>query len=141
METKKKLAKFYIVGFLLLMGFDTFAQISFKNASAVVEPFIINVDFFARILSNVWVYGAIAGYIGAFIVWMTLLKYAPVGASFAASHLEIVSVTIVSYYLFNEPLNNYKIIGGVLIVLGVLCLAKSEQNNEQNAIVKNDIKN
>lgn len=132
MENSKKSAKFYIVGFLLLMSFDTFAQISFKNASAVVEPFIINVDFFVRILSNIWVYGAIAGYIGAFIIWMTLLKYAPVGASFAASHLEIVSVTIVSYYLFNEPLNNYKIIGGVLILLGVLCLAKDEEQHEHN---------
>ena len=132
MENSKKSAKFYIIGFLLLMRIDTFAQISFKNASAVVEPFVINVDFFVRILSNIWVYGAIAGYIGSFIIWMTLLKYAPVGASFAASHLEIVSVTIVSYYLFNEPLNNYKIIGGVLILLGVLCLAKDEEQHENN---------
>lgn len=132
MENSKKSAKFYIIGFLLLMSLDTFAQISFKNASAVVEPFVINVDFFVRILSNIWVYGAIAGYIGSFIIWMTLLKYAPVGASFAASHLEIVSVTIVSYYLFNESLNNYKIIGGVLILLGVLCLAKDEEQHENN---------
>ena len=132
MENSKKSAKFYIIGFLLLMSLDTFAQISFKNASAVVEPFVINVDFFVRILSNIWVYGAIAGYIGFFIIWMTLLKYAPVGASFAASHLEIVSVTIVSYYLFNESLNNYKIIGGVLILLGVLCLAKDEEQHENN---------
>lgn len=132
MENSKKSAKFYIIGFLLLMSLDTFAQISFKNASAVVEPFVINVDFFVRILSNIWVYGAIAGYIGSFIIWMTLLKYAPVGASFAASHLEIVSVTIVSYYLFNESLNNYKIIGGVLILLGVLCLAKDEEQYENN---------
>lgn len=132
MKNSKKSAKFYIIGFLLLMSLDTFAQISFKNASAVVEPFVINVDFFVRILSNIWVYGAIAGYIGSFIIWMTLLKYAPVGASFAASHLEIVSVTIVSYYLFNEPLNNYKIIGGVLILLGVLCLAKDEEQHENN---------
>lgn len=132
MKNSKKSAKFYIIGFLLLMSLDTFAQISFKNASAVVEPFVINVDFFGRILSNIWVYGAIAGYIGSFIIWMTLLKYAPVGASFAASHLEIVSVTIVSYYLFNESLNNYKIIGGVLILLGVLCLAKDEEQHENN---------
>ena len=68
MENSKKSAKFYIIGFLLLMSLDTFAQISFKNASAVVEPFVINVDFFVRILSNIWVYGAIAGYIVSFII-------------------------------------------------------------------------
>ena len=42
MKNSKKSAKFYIIGFLLLMSLDTFAQISFKNASAVVEPFVIN---------------------------------------------------------------------------------------------------
>ena len=68
-----------------------------------------------RLFLNPWLYGAIAGYLGAFVTWMTLLRYAPVGPSFAASHLELISVTLFSVWLFNEPLNAYKILGGVLI--------------------------
>ena len=48
----------------------------------------------AAVLSP-WIYGAVAGYLGAFVTWMTLLKHAPVGPAFAASHLEVVTVLIV----------------------------------------------
>ena len=118
--------RFYILGFLALMGFDTLAQICFKYASMHALPLDMDLAWCLRLFAQPWVYGAIAGYIGAFVTWMTLLKYAPVGPSFAASHLELVSVTLFSVWLFHEPLNGYKIAGGALILLGVLCLARSE---------------
>ena len=54
--------------------------------------------------SQPWIYGAFVGYIGAFFTWMSLLKHAPIGPAFAASHLEIISVLAISYWLFNEPI-------------------------------------
>jgi drug/metabolite transporter (DMT)-like permease len=121
--------RFYLVGFFLLMCFDTLAQVSFKYASMQAMPLSFDLDWISRLLSRPWVYGAIAGYLGAFVTWMTLLRYAPVGPSFAASHLELVSVTLFSVWLFQEPLNARKILGGVLILLGVLCLARSEESH------------
>jgi drug/metabolite transporter (DMT)-like permease len=117
---------FYITGFLVLMCFDTLAQICFKYAGTYALPLDFDPEWFIRLFSRPWVYGSILGYLGAFVTWMTLLKYAPVGPSFAASHLELVSVTLLSVYLFNEPLNWHKIAGGTLILLGVCCLARSE---------------
>ena len=122
--------RFYIIGFLILMSFDTLSQISFKYASTQALPLELSPDWLMRLFLNPWLYGAIAGYLGAFVTWMTLLRYAPVGPSFAASHLELISVTLFSVWLFNEPLNAYKILGGVLILLGVLCLAKDEKDDE-----------
>ena len=118
--------RFYIIGFLALMGFDTFAQISFKYTAILADPLDFTFDWFLRVVKTPWVYGALCGYLGAFVTWMTLLRYAPVGPSFAASHLELVSVTLFSVWLFNEPLNAFKVLGGLLILLGVLCLAKNE---------------
>src|SRR3989442_10264020 len=40
----------------------------------------------ARVFGQPWIYGAFVGYIGAFFSWMTLLKRAPIGPAFAASH-------------------------------------------------------
>ena len=122
--------RFFIIGFLILMSFDTLAQICFKFTAIHADPLDFDMAWFVRVFSHPWVYGAFLGYIGAFVTWMTLLRYAPVGPSFAASHLELISVTALSVWLLNEPLNMYKIAGGVLIVLGVLCLAKSEANTE-----------
>ncbi|MDR0338783.1 MAG: EamA family transporter [Desulfovibrio sp.] len=116
--------RFYILGFLALMTFETLTQISTKyTALAVGEP-SFDVVWILDIASTPWLYAALAGYLGAFVCWMTLLRHAPVGPSFAASHLELVSVTLFSVWLFNEPLNAPKLIGGVLILLGVCCLAK-----------------
>jgi drug/metabolite transporter (DMT)-like permease len=118
--------RFYFVGFLVLMMFDTLAQVSFKYASMHAEPLMLNVEWLLRVFGHPWIYGAFIGYIGAFFTWMTLLKYAPVGPAFAASHLEIISVTMVSVWLFNDELNLAKIVGGVLILSGILFLAKAE---------------
>ena len=119
---------FYIVGFCILLSFDTLAQISFKYASIHALPITFDIPWLSRIFTQPWIYGAFIGYIGAFFTWMTLLKHAPVGPSFAASHLELITVTLFSIWLFNEPLTLPKIIGATLIILGVLFLAKPEKN-------------
>ena len=71
--------KFYLIGFVALIVFDTFSQICFKMAALQAEPFLIEVAWLVRVLETPWVYGAIIGYLGAFMTWMTLLRHAPVG--------------------------------------------------------------
>ncbi|MEN8283017.1 DMT family transporter [Acinetobacter gerneri] len=128
---------FYVIGFCVLMAFDTLAQISFKYASIYAMPLSFDLDWLVRVFSHPWIYGAFIGYIGAFFTWMSLLKHAPVGPAFAASHLELVSVTLLSIWLFNEPLTLTKIIGAILILLGVIFLAKDE--TEEDAKVAHNI--
>jgi drug/metabolite transporter (DMT)-like permease len=111
------------------MMFDTLAQVSFKFASVHAAPLMFDIAWLLRVFSHPWIYGAFIGYLGAFVTWMTLLKYAPVGPAFAASHLEIISVTLVSVWLFDDTLNIAKIAGGLLILSGILCLAKGESTD------------
>lgn len=118
--------RFYLLGFLALMLFDTLAQVSFKLAALHAGSFRPDVHWLSSIFSHHWIYGAFAGYIGAFFTWMTLLKYAPVGPAFAASHLEIISVTLVSVWLFDENLTWHGLAGGLLILIGICCLARAE---------------
>ena len=67
--------RFYIIGFLILMSFDTLSQISFKYASTQALPLELSPDWLMRLFLNPWLYGAIAGYLGAFVTWMTCLLY------------------------------------------------------------------
>ena len=60
---------------------------------------------------------------------MTLLKHAPIGPAFAASHLEMVPVLIISVLVFDERLTLAQILGGLCIVLGVACLSMSKAEN------------
>ena len=119
--------RFYVIGFGALMAFDTLTQVSFKLATTHAGEFAMTLDWLLGIFHNFWIFGAVVGYIGSFITWMTLLKHAPVGPAFAASHLEVVTVLIISVLAFDEKLTLMQIVGGLSIVLGIICLSLSEK--------------
>lgn len=121
--------RFYVLGFGALMLFDTWTQVSFKLASHQTGEFTMTVEWLKTAVFSPWIYGAVAGYLGAFVTWMTLLKRAPVGPAFAASHLEVVTVLIVSVLYFGEHLAPLQIIGGLCIVLGIIFLSLSESKH------------
>ena len=120
--------RFLIVGFLILLSFDTLAQFGFKLAAVVAAPPELDIEWLHRIVTEKWIYLAVAGYLGAFLTWMTLLQYAPVGPAFATSHLDIVAVLFVSVTVLGESLSRTQIIGAALILtgIGILATARSE---------------
>ncbi len=118
--------RFYILGFGALMLFDTLTQISFKLATTHAGEFAMTLEWLLQIFHNFWIFGAVIGYVGAFVTWMTLLKHAPVGPAFAASHLEVVTVLAISVLYFGERLSLLQLIGGLCIVVGIVCLSLSE---------------
>jgi len=66
------------------------------------------------------------GYGAAFLVYMTLIKHAPIGPAFAASHMEIVTVTLFSVLAFGDTLTLWQAVGCCAIVTGVVVLAATE---------------
>ncbi|MEX1826229.1 multidrug efflux SMR transporter [Luteibacter sp. CQ10] len=125
--------RFYLVGFALLLAFDTLNLVCFKMAGSHALPVEMSTAWLARVFSHPWIYGAVAGYIGAFVTWMSLLKHAPIGPAFAASHLEVVSVMLLSWWVFAEPVTPTQILGAVAIVAGIVCLAFAESGDEAAA--------
>lgn len=119
--------RFYILGFGALMLFDTLTQVSFKLATTHAGEFAMTIDWLLEIFHNYWIFGAVIGYVGSFVTWMTLLKHAPVGPAFAASHLEVVTVLSISVLAFDEKLTLMQLLGGASIVLGIICLSLSEK--------------
>lgn len=122
--------RFYLVGFAALMAFDTLAQVSFKLAGEHALPLAWSGAWLLRVFGQPWIYGALLGYAGAFFTWMHLLQRAPIGPAFAASHLEIVSVLLVSHWLFDEAIGPAQVLGTGLIVAGIACLAVSERADD-----------
>lgn len=120
--------RFYLIGFAVLMSFDTLAQLSFKVAGDAALPLEMSFGWLARVFGRPWIYGALFGYVGAFFTWMTLLKRAPIGPAFAASHLEVVSVMALSLWLFDEPLTWARALGALAIVAGIVCLGFAERD-------------
>ncbi|MGB4812273.1 MAG: EamA family transporter [Methylophilaceae bacterium] len=127
---------FYAIGFGFLITFDTLTQVSIKLASSQAGAFAMSQTWITLVLHNPWLYAAILGYLGAFISWMTLLKHAPVGPAFAASHLGLIPVLIISAHYFGEKLTNMQLLGAFCILLGIVFLSISEAKQPSHEVAK-----
>lgn len=112
-----------LAGFLLLLAFNTAAQLWLKTASTGALPLHADVAWLSRLLHQRALYLAIACFIGGFLAWMALLRHAPIGPAFAVSNLDIVTVLVASHWLFGEHVGGSQVLGAALIVAGVGCLA------------------
>ena len=124
--------KFYIIGFLVLMSSDTLTQCSIKLASLHAGEMTLTWNWMQTMLHQYWLYLAVTGYVCSFLTWMTIIKHAPVGPAFAASHLAIVSVLIVSVLCLGESLARLQILG-CLLILGGIALLGMETSDEHHA--------
>ncbi len=125
------MTRFYLIGFFVLMCFDTMAQIGFKLAAqhglnefpTSFSPQHVGAWIWNIVCAH-WIYFSVCGYLGAFITWMTLLKYAPIGPAFAASHLYIVSVMLITVAFFpQDQLGTLQVVGCLFIMGGIFVLA------------------
>jgi drug/metabolite transporter (DMT)-like permease len=115
-----------LIGFLLLVAIDTFVQIGFKLAGNNTLPVTLDLPWLERVGREPWVVGVLLGYGAAFLLYMTLIKHAPIGPAFAASHMEIVTVTLFSVLVFGDTLTLWQVAGCCAIVTGVVVLAVTE---------------
>ena len=120
---------FYAVGFLALATLDTAAHIFFKLAANTLGPVEFHVGWLVSVAGIPAIYVAVACYIATFFVWMTLLRSAPVGPAFAASHLELVGVLLASTLVFGEYVSLLQWAGAGTILAGIACLAFSESGH------------
>ena len=125
------LRTFYVGGFLLLLVFDTAGQMGFKLAASSAGALRLELPWLAAIFTSPWVYVAVGAYVGAFFVWMTILEHAPIGPAFAASHLEIVTVLLLSVLLLGESVSKPQLLGGALVLAGIAVLAGGESTDER----------
>jgi multidrug transporter EmrE-like cation transporter len=119
-----------LLGFALLLAIDTVAQVLVKIAGNRITAFEPDPEWLLRALREPLIYAIMLLYAGAFAVYVTLLKHAPVGPAYAAAHGHIVTVLIVSILFFGERLSILQALGGLAIMAGVLILAITETKSE-----------
>jgi drug/metabolite transporter (DMT)-like permease len=115
-----------LLGFVLLVAIDSFVQIALKFTSEHALPITFDLAWLQRIVMEPWLLAVVLGAGSAFLTYMTLIRYAAIGPAFAASHLDIVAVTLFSVYVLGDTLTPLQIAGCSCIVLGVLVLACTE---------------
>lgn len=68
---------------------------------------------------NGWLITALALYGVATLLWIWVLRHAPLHIAYPFMALAFIIVPLLSYYFLGEPLTTKTFIGGALIILGV----------------------
>lgn len=114
------------VAWLMLLGFETLCQISLKSAGLDNPDFDFSLPAFAHALGTGWTWVAIACYIGAFGVWMTILRKSTLSAAFTTSAIVFVTVMLASWLVFGERIGFWQLVGCAIIVGGILALGADD---------------
>jgi multidrug transporter EmrE-like cation transporter len=121
-----------LLGFLLLLTFDTASQVGVKLAGERIGTGA-DVAWLLRVAQEPLIHIVLACYAGAFVTYIALLKYAPVGPAYAAAHGHIVTVLVISILFLGERLTLLQGLGGLAILAGILILALTEPRGMANA--------
>ncbi len=118
-----------LLGFLLLLTFDTASQVFMKLAAEGITR-MDDGTWLSKVAQEPLILLVLLCYLGAFLTYISLLKYAPVGPAYAAAHGHIVTVLLLSILFFNERLSLVQGVGVLAIVTGIAILAVTETQTD-----------
>lgn len=120
------------MGYLYIFGtifFTVYGQLIIKWRISPYGPLpdrlIEKIQFLSHVLLDPYI---ISGFVAAFIAsffWMAAMTKFDLSFAYPFMSLAFVFVLILSVILFKEPLTIHKVIGILLIVLGIIITSKS----------------
>ncbi|MBS0570902.1 MAG: transporter [Proteobacteria bacterium] len=111
---------------LALLCLETLCQIALKSAGLDNPDFDFSPTAFAHALATPWAWVAIGCYVGAFAVWMTILRKSTLSAAFTTSAIVFVAVMFASWLVFGEHIGYWQLVGCAIIVGGILALGADD---------------
>ena len=111
----------YILGTIL---FTVYGQLVIKwqvsIAGDMPSDLLEKIWFLSRLVVNPWVISSIIGAFLAFLCWIAVMTKFDLSYAYPFVSLSFVLVLISSVLLFNEPLSAYKVVGMILIMMGIV---------------------
>lgn len=104
------------------------AQLLLRSAMQGVEGGVVSARHFAsllpRLTTSAPILGGLACYVLSLGLWLVVLSRLPVSIAYPLQSLGYVMVVLLAHVLLNESLSANKLLAIILIVLGVLFLAR-----------------
>ena len=120
MKQKKKL--FVLLGLHIMLMFFSMSGIASKLAAG--EKFLSP--------KFILYYGVIIGLLGVYaIVWQQIIKRLPLTTAYANRAVTIVWGIIWGVLFFHENVTPLKIVGAVIVILGVVLFATADEGEEE----------
>jgi drug/metabolite transporter (DMT)-like permease len=115
-----------VVLWALLIGFESAGQIATKVGGDQLGQMDFNLQWLLAVAVNPGVWFAIACYIGAFFVWMLILRRSSLSLAFPLSSLVFVGVLLGSWLGLGEQISVLHWVGVAVIMGGIALLAEGD---------------
>jgi len=117
---------FYIFLTIIL---TVYGQIILKwrlnQLDALPELFLGKLIFLIKSLFDPYIFSSFFSAFLASLAWMAALKEFELSKAYPFMSLSFVGVLIISYWLFKETISVQKVLGSILIIVGVILVSKS----------------
>jgi drug/metabolite transporter (DMT)-like permease len=130
-----------ILNFAALLAFTALGQFSFKIAADRLGVASLDAAWIRAFLHEPSIALILFANLGALVSYLTLVKNVAIGPAFAAAHLSIVVVVIVSVAYFRETLNWVQALGCIAIFVGVGILGHTEFSATRPETIRHRAKN
>jgi drug/metabolite transporter (DMT)-like permease len=117
-----------VVLWALLILTESAGQLFTKVAGDQIGQMDFSWQWLAAVAVNPGILAAIACYIGAFFVWMLILRRSSLSLAFPLSSLVFVVVLLGSWLGLGEHISLLHWVGVVVIIGGIALLAEGEEN-------------
>ncbi|CAN2967561.1 transporter [Pseudomonas sp. PA-7-1E] len=117
-----------LVLWALLIATESAGQLFTKVAGDQLGPMDFSWQWLADVARNPGILAAIASYLGAFFVWMLILRRSSLSLAFPLSSLVFVAVLLGSWLGLGEHISALHWVGVVVIIGGIALLAEGEEH-------------
>lgn len=117
-----------LVLWALLIATESAGQLFTKVAGDQLGPMDFSWQWLADVARNPGILAAIASYLGAFFVWMLILRRSSLSLAFPLSSLVFVAVLLGSWLGLGEHISALHWVGVVVIIGGIALLAEGEDH-------------
>ena len=102
---------------LLNICLDTFGQLAFK--AAATQPQLAEKSYWQSLLNQRWLWLGISCYIFEIMTWLAFLSLVPLSSGVLFRSINIIVLMIAGRLWFAEALTPIRVIGIVLVSIGV----------------------
>ncbi|PAF43962.1 SMR family transporter [Helicobacter sp. 11S02596-1] len=108
---------------LFSVALNAFAQLFIKKGMVTLGELHLSLAFIYRGVLNPYLWGGFVCYALSILTWMVVLSKVNVSIAYPFLSVGFILTAFLAYFMFGEPLDTNKMIGIVLICIGLVFLS------------------